>query len=137
MMADSTSKDLEMNQHLQKALGHERCSPIVPLLDSFHVEGPNGNHLCLVFAVSGPSLASIRRRLIKIRPDVTRSLALKLVKALEKIHRAGVVFGDLSAANVLLKLEGYNNLKPRRHLCSSWKAKSRRGVGDAHRRHSY
>ena len=82
----------------------------VPLLDSFHVEGPNGNHLCLVFAVSGPSLASIRRRLIKIRPDVTRSLALKLVKALEKIHRAGVVFGDLSAANVLLKLEGYNNL---------------------------
>ena len=103
MMADSTSKDLEMNQHLQKALGPEGCSPIVPLLDSFSLDGPNGHHLCLVFAVSGPSLASIRRRLIKIRPDVTRSLALKLVKALEKIHEAGVVFGDLSAANVLLK----------------------------------
>ena len=110
MMAKPTSKDLEMNQYLQKALGSGVSNPVVPLLDWFSIDGPNGNHLCLVFAVSGPSLASIRRRLIKIRPDVARSLALKLVKALEKIHRAGVVFGDLSAANVLLKLVDIDNL---------------------------
>ena len=104
MMADSTSKDQEMNQHLQKALGSEGCSPIVPLLDSFGIDGPNGRHLCLIFALSGPSLASLRRRLIKIRPDVARSLALKLLKALAEIHEAGVVLGDLSTANVLLRV---------------------------------
>ena len=110
MMADSTSKDLEMNQHLQRTLVLDGCTPVVRLLDSFSIDGPNGHHLCLVFAVSGPSLASIRRRLIKIRPDITRGLALKLVKALAKIHSAGVVFGDLSASNVLLKVQDLKDL---------------------------
>ena len=101
------NNELTIHTHLkQKAQQGHKVSAVAALLDSFWIEGPNGTHLCLAFEVSGPSVASLSyqwgRR--KIRPDVVRNLAKQSAHALQNLHDAGVVYGDLSAANILLRL---------------------------------
>ena len=61
LTADSSSysEELTMYQHRQKndTEEYDKCQ-VVPLLDSFWSESINGRHLCLVFEVMGPSVAS-------------------------------------------------------------------------------
>ena len=42
---------------------HPGYQHIVPLLDNFVQNGPNGEHLCLIMELLGESLANMRRRL--------------------------------------------------------------------------
>ena len=101
--------ELKVYQHLQAKGGYEKCL-VVPLLDSFWVDGPNGHHLCLVFEVMGPSIASFSRDYQKkIRPDVVRGLALQTAKGLVELHERSVAYGDLSAANILVRLIDINS----------------------------
>lgn len=51
---------------IQNALRH-RTGPtlhhsITKILNSFNVQGPNGKHLCVVFELIGPSLATLREQ---------------------------------------------------------------------------
>jgi serine/threonine-protein kinase SRPK3 len=98
--------EVSINLHLRQkmpASTFERF--IVPLHHSLTIDGPNGKHLCLVFAVSGLSLASMRHgQTLKIRPDIGRKAAHQLAEGLRAIHMADVVYGDLSTGNVLLSL---------------------------------
>ena len=101
------NNELKIHAHLkQKAEQGQKVSSVAALLDSFWIEGPNGKHLCLAFELSGPSIASLSYHwgTRKIRPDVVRDLASQSAKSLQELHAAGVVYGDLSAANILFRL---------------------------------
>lgn len=83
---------------------------IIPLLDHFTIEGPNGLHLCLVLQVAGPSLAALNytpgavagsRRL---RADLAVKITKQVVQGLEFMHSRGFCHGDLTASNILFKL---------------------------------
>ena len=108
--ASEESNELRMHRHLQTAQSTRLC--VAALLNHFFIEGPNGRHLVLVFEVSGPSIASLRhhwqRR--KIRPDVVRRIARQTAEGLKEIHAAGIVYGDMSAGNVLLGMESIDAL---------------------------
>ena len=109
ILSANVSKDdyneLRLQQHLQKQVqaGHD-LSSVALLLDSLWSESPNGKHLCLVYEPAGPSLSMIRHNRMKISPSVARELGLKIAQALKQLHDAGVVYGDLGANNVLLRL---------------------------------
>ena len=106
------NNELKIHAHLrQKAEQGQKVSSVAALLDSFWIEGPNGKHLCLAFELSGPSIASLDYHwgTRKIRPDVARDLASQSAKGLQELHAAGVVYGDLSAANILFRLIDINN----------------------------
>lgn len=113
LTADSSSytQELKVYQHLQSKGENEykKCWA-VPLLDSFWVDGPNGSHLCLVFEVMGPSIASLQRDFLKkIRPEIVRKLALQTLLGLKELHERGVVYGDLSPGNILFRLVDIND----------------------------
>ena len=108
--ASDDSNELTMHQHLEQADGAK--FHIAVLLNQFFIEGPNGRHLALVFEVSGPSIASLRhhwqRR--KVRLDVVRRIARQTAQGLKEIHAVGIVYGDLSAGNVLLGMKSIDAL---------------------------
>jgi serine/threonine-protein kinase SRPK3 len=103
--SEEDSGELRLQKHLQQqaSAGH-KLSCVLLLLDSFWIDGPNGKHLCFIFEAAGPSLSMIRRHDRKLRPDMARKLALQTAKGLQELHDAGVVYGDLSTNNVLLRL---------------------------------
>ena len=72
---------------------------VMSMLDHFWIVGPNGNHLCVVSEVGGPSikmfnecpgLANGSRRL---RGQVARKVALQATEGLAYIHSTGTVHG--------------------------------------------
>lgn len=78
---------------------------LLPLYDTFWINGPNGKHFCLSMGISGPSLASFHQgRRMKIRPDLVNVVAAQVVEGLFHLHDAGLVYGDLSAGNIAFTL---------------------------------
>ena len=101
----SGKRELAAYSHLkQKLPDSDRF--IVPLLDNFEVEGPNGKHLCLVLGLHGPSLQNIAtwETPMKIRPDIAQDLAKQVTEALQAVHSIGVTCSDFSTGNILLGL---------------------------------
>lgn len=105
--ATSGQRELSAYTYLQSSLSGDQRDLIVLLHDSFYSESPNGNHLCLVLELSGPSLANIVRRdaSFKLRPDMAQQLSLDLARGLETIHKAGIIYHDFSPSNILLQLD--------------------------------
>jgi serine/threonine protein kinase len=108
---DDGYKEVSAHLALQKRLAEQdRNAHIVPLLDWFGAASGNGRHLCLVFEFNGPSLAYFtddqnqRDRKLKVRPDYARRLARDAAEGLQKLHGAGVIVGDISAANLVFKV---------------------------------
>ncbi|KAK5735922.1 hypothetical protein LTR17_007757 [Elasticomyces elasticus] len=92
---------------------HPGKSHIRSLVANFIIEGPNGQHTCLVTDVAGPSLSSVynvpgcgfaagARRL---RGDLARPVVKQVVQAVDFLHSQNVCHGDLTLPNVLLKLK--------------------------------
>ncbi|TFY66285.1 hypothetical protein EVG20_g4810 [Dentipellis fragilis] len=78
--------------------------------DNFLVQGPNGLHRFLVFPLAGPSILAMSdspgrvsgsRRL---RGDLARSVAKQTATMLCRMHRAGLVHGDLTTSNILFRV---------------------------------
>ncbi|KAL8795943.1 MAG: hypothetical protein Q9195_001687 [Heterodermia aff. obscurata] len=89
-----------------------RRNSIIVVFDDFIIEGPNGAHLCLVSQAGGPNISMISdspgeiggtRRLCA---SLARKLARQLVDAVGFLHDRGVVHGDITPRNVLLRLRG-------------------------------
>lgn len=68
---------------------------VIPILNRFELNGPNGIHTCIVAAPAKCSVAeSIKTsRYMSFRPDVAMALAAQLVMAIAYVHRAGFVHG--------------------------------------------
>lgn len=74
--------------------------------DSFHFDGPNGRHTCLVNA---PAMMTLRHakdasysQLFQL--SSARAIAAQVVQAVCYLHAKGVVHGDLHLANILFQL---------------------------------
>lgn len=90
--------------------GHQN---IVELLDYFDHEGPNGNHICMVFEVLGENLLNLIRRYRH------RGLPIKFVKqiakqsllALDCLHRkCGIIHTDIKPENIMIKIDNIESL---------------------------
>ncbi|ETS80605.1 hypothetical protein PFICI_08134 [Pestalotiopsis fici W106-1] len=91
---------------------HPKDSHVRHLIDHFVVQGPNGQHDCLVTEVAGPSIyelynvpghgyAAGARRL---RVDIARKIIRQVVEAVHFLHSLEICHGDLTPSNVLLSL---------------------------------
>lgn len=79
---------------------------VIPILDHFSLDGPNGTHSCIVTATARCSVAEsiITSRYMSFRPDVARALSALLIMATAHVHRAGFVHGGRYQSNVLWSL---------------------------------
>jgi serine/threonine-protein kinase SRPK3 len=75
-----------------------RSPNYVLLLDHFSHHGPNGEHLCLVFPVMGPSLSRMMESFHPKKPlpdyfslKVAKITLKQMLQGLQSIHNAGVV----------------------------------------------
>ncbi|PYI33392.1 protein kinase [Aspergillus indologenus CBS 114.80] len=80
---------------------------IIPsILDKFSIQGPNGEHICLVTRPARMSLSDAKNGswISLFQLEVARALAAQLVIAIHYIHSQGFVHGDLHRGNILLQL---------------------------------
>jgi serine/threonine protein kinase len=106
--ADSKSPENDVlsklsNPRLSSKIGR---AMIPSILDKFSVQGPNGDHVCLVTSPARMSLSDAKNglwiRLFQL--EVARVLAAQLVIDVDYIHSQGFVHGDLHRGNILLQL---------------------------------
>lgn len=117
MMADHSSKetDIKIIQHLKSRASVEELleNGVVVPLEEFWVNGPNGSHHCFVMPVLGCRVDDWRRTLhwtqyeSGIQP---RAICHQIVKALDFLHGHGVCHGDFRPANILMQVEGIDDL---------------------------
>ena len=89
--AKSDTKEIDVMAQL--ASKNETRALISPVLDRFHIQGPNGAHPCLITTPARCSLAAAKDSYGIFRPDVSRSLAAQLVMAVACMHDHGYVHG--------------------------------------------
>lgn len=79
---------------------------IPSILDSFSINGPNGDHICYVTTPAKGSLSDMKNgsliRLVQL--EIARALAAQLAFTVDYVHSEGVVHGDLHLGNILLEL---------------------------------
>lgn len=72
---------------------------LVEILDDFHVEGPNGNHQCIVTEVLGPSISTDIEDIYDdgdLYPiDIAKKLVTQVTRGVAYLHRCGVVHGGM------------------------------------------
>ncbi|KAF3287314.1 hypothetical protein TWF970_007042 [Orbilia oligospora] len=100
---------------------------VIRLKDSFYHQGPNGNHLCLVFELLGDNIYSILEdysseitgfsgRLTKFPMPVAKRILKEILLGLNFLHQNGVVHGDLHPGNFLSSVKGLNSLETRNFM---------------------
>jgi serine/threonine-protein kinase SRPK3 len=67
------------------------------LLDEFIIQGPNGEHRCLVTDVLGPSLGGLTGddRLYAFPVKLATRIAVQLAQAVAELHECGIVHGGM------------------------------------------
>ncbi|TGO17518.1 hypothetical protein BTUL_0017g00990 [Botrytis tulipae] len=128
----STSKEVDMLRRMKSRRvnpEHDGKFYVMSLLDHFTHKGPNGDHLCLVSEVGGPSIKQFNscpgkyKGSRRLEASVARNACLQAIHGLNYIHSTGVVHGglqchiksllffdqltiklDLTPANILLQL---------------------------------
>ncbi|KAF4980299.1 hypothetical protein FZEAL_3670 [Fusarium zealandicum] len=112
---DTTEVDILQRLATTAGSKYPGRSLIRHVTDSFHFDGPNGRHTCLV---NDPAMMSLRlakdtsfSRLFQLR--TARAIAAQVLQAVAYVHQGGVVHGDLHLDNVLLQLpERIRRLSP-------------------------
>ncbi|KAI1977099.1 hypothetical protein LOZ53_002123 [Ophidiomyces ophidiicola] len=105
--ADSSqkSKELENLEILaKKSQSGLLKNYIVEVFDHFFHKGPNGNHLCIVFELLGPTISTVLQDYSdggdRLDEDTILKLTKQLLIALAFIHKSGLVHGDISGRNI-------------------------------------
>ena len=100
-------KELLLLRHLDERIRSDlRRNSIVVVLDDFTIQGPNGEHLCLVSQVGGPSLSAISDSpgqiagTSRLRASLARQVSRQLANLMGLLHDAGVVHGGTSSPRV-------------------------------------
>lgn len=107
-----TSQENEINQRLLHSDDH-RASMILPILDEFVLDGPNGQHSCIVTPPVRMSIAASKSAThgYNIFPLPTaRAIAAQLAQVVAFCHAQGVVHGDLHTGNILLRFAPDDNI---------------------------
>lgn len=91
------------------ALSAVRHEHVLKLYDVLALPGPDGRAAALALAVQradGGSLAQVLAARGHLRPGEVVTVLTPLARALEQLHAAGVLHGDLSPGNVLFHADG-------------------------------
>ena len=95
--ADASEDNFEwsvLNEFHRQTLGHPGSRFISFPLNSFWIPGPNGNHLCFVSNVLGPTLTNVRGSYRELLPlKIARNVTVQLALALAYMHSGGIVHG--------------------------------------------
>ncbi|TFK65632.1 kinase-like protein [Pluteus cervinus] len=114
--SDALNREFQVLKHLKESgdSSHPGYKHVLHLRDSFHVDGPNGRHLCVVMDLLGPKISSITDRCINYRLNgqLARQVSQQLVLAVDYLHKTGVAHGDIHPGNVLFKLPDLDHLSP-------------------------
>ncbi|KAL3675149.1 hypothetical protein R1sor_025097 [Riccia sorocarpa] len=81
------------------------CRAVVKLLDHFKHNGPNGQHVCMVFELLGDNLLTLTKRYNYqgLPLNMVRQLAAQILDGLDFLHRhLSIIHTDLKPENVLL-----------------------------------
>lgn len=72
---------------------HQGSRHILALIDEFKHNGPNGDHVCLIFKAMGPDLAKYRKLFpsVRIPIPVMKKITKQLLPALSFLHDANRV----------------------------------------------
>ncbi|PPR02635.1 hypothetical protein CVT26_012137 [Gymnopilus dilepis] len=112
--AHSSSSEIAILRHLRDSMQREDArgsDSIMQLWDDFEVEGPNGHHHCIVTELLGPSLSSLSHDYtFRVPLDVGKLLARDVASGIAFLHSCGVIHGDLTLNNILLKIPGVDLL---------------------------
>ncbi|KAI0378201.1 kinase-like protein [Hypomontagnella monticulosa] len=82
-------------------------------LEEFWIQGPNGCHRCLVMPVLGCSVADWRMLQVDYEEQTgidTKKVCRQIIKSMRFLHSHGICHGDLKPANILMKVEGIDDL---------------------------
>ncbi|KAB8292480.1 hypothetical protein EYC80_008194 [Monilinia laxa] len=104
------SSEVEILRVMRSSPERVGKSHVMSLLDHFFHQGPNGEHLCLVSEVGGPSIRrfnecpGLYKGSRRLEAFVARNVCLQAINGLDCIHNTGIVHGDFTPANILLQL---------------------------------
>ena len=94
--ASADSKEGQVMKHIdrnhQQDIGRKF---VVSLLDEFTLNGPNGNHACLVGQALGPTISDVKKCFdCDLLPlDTAKRITVQLALGLAYIHSCGIVHG--------------------------------------------
>ncbi len=106
ILAASLSRDspeVEILRRLRSSdgSGHVGKAYVMSMLDHFWIYGPNGDHLCVVSQVGGPSIKQWnespgrRSGTRRLKGNVARKVCLEATEGLAFIHSTGTVHGGM------------------------------------------
>ncbi|KAK0663940.1 kinase-like domain-containing protein [Cercophora samala] len=72
-------------------------------LEYFWIHGPNGNHLCHVSPLYGPTIEHLHD-LYSPCPSFLKEIAYQLVDSMAFLHQHGICHGDFRPANIMFRL---------------------------------
>lgn len=75
---------------------------IVMPLDTFTQRGPNGEHLCIIMPLLGPSITESRTYNWNNLP-LLKDICFQLVEGMDFLHSHGLCHGDFRPSNILFK----------------------------------
>ncbi|KAL8840026.1 MAG: hypothetical protein Q9170_001510 [Blastenia crenularia] len=111
--ASKKSTESRILQHLRDQCDKqdERMRLLPILLDEFWIDGPNGQHRCLVTEPAGCDVATSKEDHPFTLPlMIARAVAAQAVIGIASIHRKGIIHGDLYPRNMLFALPPTNGL---------------------------
>ncbi|KAF2676241.1 kinase domain-containing protein [Lentithecium fluviatile CBS 122367] len=103
------SKELRILHHIAaSSLEHPGRQYVTHLLDNFVIEGPNGQHRCLVTEAAGQRLS--RKPESKVGSlDQARRTGLQIAQALGFLHAIEIAHGDCYTSNILTRLQNFDD----------------------------
>ena len=95
--------DVKMSDYLkQQKSDHHGRQYLALILDHFELDSANGQHLCLVSEVLGPTISGLALLDKQLRGSIARKVARQLVEAVAFLHSVGVCHGGE-------EIQPYNN----------------------------
>ncbi|KAK6066408.1 serine/threonine-protein kinase SRPK3 [Seiridium cupressi] len=94
----------EVDALAQKAKEEGLYHSIITTLENFWIEGPNGQHLCLVMPVLGPNLLDGLEGAGLDTPEYLTDLCFDLAATVGYLHEHGIVHGDIRPQKIMVVL---------------------------------
>jgi serine/threonine-protein kinase SRPK3 len=101
-----TSYDIDVLRHLGRqqqdasALSSS-AEYVMGVFDYFEIEGPNGNHCCIVAELLSPVLSSLEPADIRLPLDIGRTIAAQVARGVAYLHRCGIAHGGMFPVDIM------------------------------------
>lgn len=91
--ASENSQELSIHNELSSAQPHAGKEHVIPLLDHFEHEGPNGVHLCLVFPLMMSDGEAMTIRGKGRNASYVRAVSRQIILGLDFLHQNNMIHG--------------------------------------------